>query len=321
MHYAHYNLENTAPGQDKGESVRVPWASLDAGLIFERGMTLLDESHRQTLEPRVFYVKAPYRNQNQIPLFDTALADFNYTQLFSENRFVGGDRFGDANQLTVAATSRILGAKGQELFRATLGQRYYFENERVALNASTPAPRRGSSDLLASVGGRVEAWTFDSTLQYDPHTSRAERFGAAARYAPEIAKVIGFTYRYNADPSNLIKQVDISGQWPIAAGWYAVGRYNYSFLDGRVVEGLAGLEYNAGCWVFRGVLQRLQAATQTTSTGIFFQLEFTGLGQIGADDVADLLKRNIVGYARTNPTDPSLLPQGLRPRLPFEQVF
>jgi LPS-assembly protein len=321
MHYAHYNLENTALGQDKGETVRVPWASLDAGLNFERGMTLFGESLRQTLEPRAFYVRAAHRKQNQIPLFDTALADFNYTQLFSENRFVGGDRFGDANQLTVAATSRFLGDKGQELFRATLGQRYYFENERVALNAMTPAPSRGSSDLLASVGAQVQAWTFDSTLQFDPHTSRAERFGASARYAPEIAKVIGVTYRYNADPANLIKQVDISGQWPIAAGWYAVGRYNYSFLDGRIVEGLAGLEYNAGCWVFRGVLQRLQAATQTTSTGIFFQLEFTGLGQIGADDVTDLLKRNIAGYARTNPTDPSLLPPGLRPRLPFQQVF
>lgn len=321
MHYAHYNLENTAPGQDKGQSVRVPWTSLDAGLIFERDSTLLGEGHRQTLEPRVFYVKAPYRNQNQVPLFDTAQADFNYTQLFSENRFVGGDRFGDASQLTLAATSRILGDKGQELLRATLGQRYYFENERVMLNATTPAPNKGTGDILASVGARVQAWSFDSTLQYDPHTQRAERFGASARYAPEIAKVIGVTYRYNADPSNLIKQVDVSGQWPIAAGWYAVGRYNYSFLDGRIVEGLAGVEYNAGCWVFRGVLQRLQAATQTTSTGIFFQIEFTGLGQIGANDVADLLKRNVVGYARTNPTDPSLVPQSLRPRLPFEQVF
>jgi LPS-assembly protein len=321
MHGAYYNLDNTAPGQPRGPSVSIPWGSVDGGLIFDRGMTLWGESHTQTLEPRVFYVKAPYRNQNQIPLFDTAQADFNYTQLFSENRFVGGDRFGDANQLTVAATSRILGDRGQELLRATLGQRYYFENERVALNAATPAPKRGSSDLLVSVGARVQAWSFDSTVQYDPHTSRAERFGASARYAPEIAKVIGVTYRYNADPANLIKQVDISGQWPIAAGWYAVGRYNYSFLDGRIVEGLAGLEYNAGCWVFRGVLQRLQAATQTTSTGIFFQIEFTGLGQIGADDISDLLKRNIVGYARTNPTDPSLLPPGLRPRLPFEQVF
>jgi LPS-assembly protein len=321
MHSAYYNLENTTPGQPRGPSVKVPWASLDGGLTFDRSMTLLGESHTQTLEPRVFYVKAPYRNQNQIPLFDTAQADFNYTQLFSENRFVGGDRFGDANQITMAATSRILGDKGQELFRATLGQRYYFENERVTLNATTPAPNRGTSDLLASVGARMQAWALDSTIQYDPHTSRAERFGASARYAPEIAKVIGVTYRYNADPSNLIKQVDISGQWPIAAGWYAVGRYNYSFLDGRIVEGLAGLEYNAGCWVFRGVAQRLQAATQTTSTGIFFQIEFTGLGQIGADDVADLLKRNVVGYARTNPSNPSLLPQGLRPRLPFEQVF
>lgn len=321
MHNAYYNLENTAPGQSTRQSVNLPWTSVDAGLTFDRPMTLLGERHTQTLEPRVFYVKVPFRDQSRIPLFDTTQADFNYTRLFSENRFVGGDRFGDANQLTVAATTRILGATGQEQFRATLGQRYYFENERVALNASTPPPNRGSSDLLASVGARLRAWTFDSTLQYDPHTSRAERFGAAARYAPEIAKVISVTYRYNADPSNLIKQVDVSGQWPIAAGWYAVGRYNYSFRDGRIVEGLAGLEYNAGCWVFRGVLQRLQAATQTTSTGIFLQIEFTGLGQIGADDVADLLKRNVVGYARSNPTDPSLLPPGLRPRLPFEQVF
>ena len=284
-------------------------------------MNWFGQSLTQTLEPRLFYVKAPFRDQRQIPLFDTTLADFNYTQLFSENRFVGGDRFGDASQLTAAATSRVLGERGQELFRATLGQRYYFQNEHVALNSATSPLRKGSGDVLGSVGARLDAWSFDSTMQYDPRTSRVDRYGASARYSPEIAKVLNVTYRYNSDPSNLIKQVDLAGQWPIAAGWYAVGRYNYSFLDGRIVEGLAGLEYNAGCWVFRGVVQRLQAATQTTSTGIFVQIEFTGLGQIGADDITSLLKRNIAGYARINPTDPSLVPQGLRPRLPFEQVF
>jgi LPS-assembly protein len=323
MHYAHYNLENTAPGQDKGQSVGVPWGSVDGGLIFERDTTLLGGSHRQTLEPRVFYVKAPFRDQSQVPLFDTTLADLNYTQLFSENRFVGGDRFGDTSRLTVAATSRILGEQGQERFRATLGQLYYLENERVTLNAATPAPGKGKGrgDVLASVGASVRSWSFDGTMQYDPRSPRIERFGATARYAPEIAKVLNITYRYNADPANLIKQVDLSGQWPIAAGWYAVGRYNYSFLDGRIVEGLAGLEYNAGCWVFRAVAQRLQAATQTTSTGIFLQIELTGVGQIGASDVTDLLKRNVAGYARINPSDPSLVPQSMRPRLPFEQVF
>ncbi|MCC6211150.1 MAG: LPS-assembly protein LptD [Burkholderiales bacterium] len=321
LHYAHYNLENTALGQDRGQSVGVPWTSLDGGLVFERGLTLFGQSGRQTLEPRLFYVKAPYRKQSQAPLFDTTLADFNYTQLFSENRFVGGDRFGDASQLTAAASSRILDERGEERFRATLGQRYYFENERVALNAATPPPDKGRGDILASLGARFDAWSFDGTMQYDPRSPRVERLGATARYAPEIAKVLNVTYRYNADPANLIKQVDMSGQWPIAAGWYAVGRYNYSFLDGRIVEGLAGLEYNAGCWVFRAVAQRLQAATQTTSTGIFLQIELTGVGQIGSSDIADLLKRNVAGYARINPSDPSLVPQSLRPRLPFEQIF
>ena len=322
MRSAHYDLHNTAPGQPARQSVNVPWASLDGGLIFERGMKLLGENLTQTIEPRLFYVYAPYRAQDQIPLFDTSLADFNYAQLFSENRFVGGDRFGDANQVTLAATSRLLSANGEELFRATLGQRYFFKNERVGLTATSALRSRDESDLLASVGGRfAKSLTFDATVQYNPQQSRAERYGVSARYAPEIAKVVSATYRYNRDPLNPIKQADLSGQWPVQPGWYAVGRVNYSFLDKRLLEGLAGIEYNAGCWVFRGVFQRLQAATQTSTTGMYFQIEFNGLGQIGSDDTVDFLKRNIPGYARTNPNDPLLVPPSLRPRLPFEQVF
>jgi LPS-assembly protein len=319
MRSAHYDLRNTALGVPQRQSVNVPWTTLDGGLIFERGTSLFGENVTQTIEPRVFYLYAPYRAQDQIPLFDTTLADFNYSQLFSENRFAGGDRFGDANQVTVAATSRILGANGQELFRATLGQRYYFKNERVGLTAAAPLRSRDQSDILASVGGRLaQAWTFDGTVQYNPQESRAERYGVSARYAPEIAKVVSASYRFNRE---LLRQVDLSGQWPVLPGWYAIGRYNYSFRDRRLLEGLAGLEYNGGCWVFRGVFQRIQAATQTTSTGMYFQIEFNGLGQIGSDDTVEFLKRSVPGYSRTNPNDPQLVPQSLRSRLPFEQVF
>jgi LPS-assembly protein len=322
MRSASYDLSRTAPGQPERQSLNVPYGSVDGGLIFERGMKLLGENLTQTLEPRFFYVYAPFRAQNQIPLFDTALADFNYAQLFSENRFAGGDRFGDANQLTTAVTSRILGAGGQELFRATLGQRYYFRDERVGLLPTSALRSRDQSDLLASVGARIaQSWTFDNTVQYNPQNARIERAGASIRYAPEIAKVINASYRYNRDPVQPIRQVDLSGQWPVQPGWYAIGRYNYSFRDKRILEGLAGLEYNGGCWVFRGVFQRIQAATQTTSTGMYFQIEFNGLGQIGSDDTVDFLKRTVPGYARTNPSDPQLVPQSLRPRLPFEQVF
>ena len=106
-----------------------------------------------------------------------------------------------------------------------------------------------------------------------------------------------------------------------AAGWYAVGRYNYSLLDKRLVDGLAGVEYNAGCWVFRSVVQRLQAATNVTSTAIIFQIEFNGLGQIGTDQAANFMRRNVPGYSVTNPSDPTLAPPSGRPSLPFEQVF
>ncbi len=125
-------------------------------------------------------------------------------------------------------------------------------------------------------------------------------------------------YRFNRD---VLRQVDLSGQWPLGRGWYGVGRYNYSLLDKRLVEGLAGFEYNAGCWVFRSVAQRIQAAAGVSSTALIFQLEFVGVGQIGTDQASEFLKRNVPGYSTTSPRDQSLAPPSARPRLPFEQVF
>lgn len=320
LRYADYRLTQAAPGQPEKQSVSVPWMSVDSGMIFERGVNWFGESLTQTLEPRLFYVYAPYRNQSQMPLFDTGLTDFNYAQIFTENRFAGGDRFGDANQITVAASSRILTPAGEEMLRATVGQRYYLSDERVGITPTAVLRNRSQSDFLASIGGRLARnFSFDSAVQYNPQLSRAERYSVSARYAPEIAKVVSASYRFNSETQ--LRQIDISGQWPVAAGWYAIGRWNYSVSDSRLLEGIAGLEYNAGCWVFRGAFQRLQAAVQTTSTGVFFQVEFNGFGSLGSDEIVNLLKRSVPGYAVSNPAQGALVPPSLRPRLPFEQVF
>lgn len=314
-----YSLNRTLPGQQQAPHAEIPWVSADTGLIFEREARFFGEALTQTLEPRLFYVYVPYRNQDPIPIFDTALADFNFPQLFTENRFTGGDRLGDAEQATLALTSRFLHQNGQEAFRATLGQRYYFRNERVGLTPTSPVRTSLESDVLASVGGRFfRHWTFDTTTQYSRLQQRSERNSASVRYNPEIAKVLNASYRFSRAT---IRQIDLSAQWPVAAGWYAVGRYNYSLLDKRLLEGLAGFEYNAGCWVFRAVVQRVQAATQVSSTGLFFQLEFNGVGQVGTDDAVALLSRSVSGYSMTNPKDPALVPPSLRTKLPFEQVF
>jgi len=316
---ANYDLSRTAAGQPSRQTVSIPWLSADTGLIFEREARLFGDKLTQTLEPRAYYLWVPYRGQDQIPLFDTALADFNYASLFSENRFAGGDRFGDTNQVTLALTSRMLNNAGQELFRATIGQRHYSRNERVALNDATPLRSVDSSDIIASLGGRfLRDWSFDGTVRYAARENRTERYGAQLRYSPEIAKVLNASYRFNRD---LLRQVDLSGQWPVLPGWYAIGRHNYSFRDNRMLEGLGGLEYNGGCWVFRAAFLRLRAASQTTATTLFFQLELNGLGRVGTDETLSLLKRQVPGYAVTNPGSAALVPPSLRPRLPFEQVF
>ena len=319
LRYVSYGLERSGPGDPQSPEVTIPWASLDSGLVFERDSGLFGQGSTQTLEPRLFYVYVPYRNQDSIPIFDTALADFNYAQLFTENRFAGGDRFGDANQATLALTSRFLRSEGQEALRATIAQRYYFAAERVGLTPTSALRSSTDSDVLASVGGRVgTAWSYDATTQYNRHQQRAERYSLAARYAPETAKVLNASYRYNREA---LKQIDVSGQWPVAAGWYGVGRYNYSILDKRLLEGLAGLEYNAGCWVFRAVALRVQAAANVSSTAFVFQLEFNGIGTIGTDEAVELLKRQVPGYSVSNPADARLTPPSAQPRLPFDQTF
>jgi len=320
LRYTDYRLTNMAPGQPARQSVSLPWFSVDGGMVFDRGVDWFGQPLTHTLEPRLFYVYAPYRDQSQNPLFDTVLKDTSSDQIFSENRFVGNDRFGDANQITLAASSRILAPTGEEVLRATIAQRYYLSNERVGLTPASALRTKGQADILASLGGRVAGnLSFDSAVQYNPQQSRAERYSVSARYAPEIAKVINASYRYNRDTT--LKQIDLTGQWPVAAGWYAIGRWNYSVGDSRLLESIAGVEYNAGCWVFRGAFQRLQAAVQTASTGVFFQLEFNGVGGLGFNDVVNMLKRGVEGYAVTNPSEGALVPQSLRPQLPFEQVF
>jgi LPS-assembly protein len=298
LHYTRYNLdENTA---SPGNATRtLPIFSLDSGLTFERPLSIRDNAFLQTLEPRLYYLYIPSRDQSKLPNFDSAEAGFNFAQIFSENQFVGGDRINDANQVTLAVTSRLLDpASGLERLRIALGQRYYFKDQQVTL---TSPPRTAKySDILASLGGSITpALTLDGLWQYDPDGGRTKNFTFGSRYRPQPGKVFNASYRYNIDPANPLKQIDLASQWPLSARWHGLGRWNYSLLDGKIVEGLAGLEYNAGCWVFRAVVHSFATGTVQRTNSVFFLLELGGVSQIGSNPF-EVLRRNIYGYAKTN---------------------
>ncbi len=305
FHSTNYSLERTPAGTPDTIQRTLPIASLDSGLTFERDTSFSGRKFRQTLEPRIYYLYVPYRDQSKVPLFDTGLADFNYAQIFSENLFNGGDRIADANQLTLAATTRLLSpTSGQEALKATIGQRFYFQNQQVPLDSVTPMRTDKTSDFLAAVSGRIsQHWTLDSALQYNPHRNFFDRLGVGARYQPESAKVLNLGYRFarSTDQVAALNQVDVSAQWPLGGPWSGVGRYNYSVYDGRLVEGLGGFEYNAGCWIGRVVFQRFAAAAGTSTSAFFVQLELNGFSRIGSNPL-ETLKRNIPGYDRLNQT-------------------
>ena len=295
LHATSYNVQNPSARTSSSYNRTLPTFSLDSGLIFERETSIFGEAATQTLEPRLFYVRTPYRDQSLFPVFDSAEADLSFAQIFSENRFVGNDRVSDANQLTVAMVSRYIEESGAERLRVALAQRLYFEDQRVTLGA----PRSESkSDLLASGSVRISnALSTEANLQYSAIKKDISRANAGVSWKPEPKKVLNLTYR--RDLPNNLRQVDISGQWPVADRWYGVGRINYSLPDSRVSEGLLGMEYKADCWIFRVVGQRIPTATGKATSTLFFQLELSGLTKLGSDPL-DALRTNIPGYQVIN---------------------
>lgn len=285
------------------DSVRtLPITSVDSGLYLDRDTRLFGRNYQQTLEPRLYYVYIPYRDQSQIPNFDSGEIDFNFAQMFTENRFAGGDRINDANQLTAAVSSRLVESdSGLERLRVSLGQRFYFAPQRVVLPGGVPRDSK-STDLLASIGGQItQAWRAEAAVQYNTDLGASIKDNISASYSPAPGKTLNLSFRRLRGAPGLdpIKQADISAQWPLAPRWYGLMRYNYSFADGRLVEGLAGLEYNAGCWATRGVLQRIATATGTFSNSFFIQLELNGIGRLGSNPI-DVLKQSIPGYVNSN---------------------
>lgn len=310
LHASNYQLDTAFNGISSA-SVVVPTFSLDSGLVFERDAQYFGKNFRQTLEPRAFYVNTPYRDQNSLPNYDSGAYDFNFATIFTENAFVGNDRIADNNLLTLGVTTRLLNPDtGAEAARFGLAQRLRFRDQNVTLPGGTAALDRLSDLLLGASINWDPKWAFDSTVQFNPKTEQSMQSTIGARYSPGNYRTLSAAYRYQRDIS---EQLDLGWQWPVndlwgergqelGAGrgqgdgrWYSVGRLNYSLNEGKLVDAVLGFEYDAGCWLGRAVLGRLQTSTSSATQRIMFQLEFVGFTRLGVNPLKTL-KENIPNY-------------------------
>ena len=308
LHATRYDLNRTAAeaSLDDGPSRLLPSFSLDSGLFLERPVTLSGGSFTSTFEPRLHYLLVPYERQDDLPRFDAGEPTFSFAQLFRENRFVGGDRIGDANQMTLALTSRLTDDRGGERARASIGQIRYFRDRKVTLDADDAPGTASASALVAEIEGRPSrAWRLRAGLQYDTGADRTEKNVLSARYQPDRRSVVNAGYRLvrDIDPNEDVEQAELSFAWPLGASWRTVGRWSFALDEGsdRTLEAFGGLEYESCCWGFRAVARRYRRSGDRTdgedpySNGIFLQIELKGLTGVGSRADA-LLVRGIPGY-------------------------
>lgn len=311
LHATSYQFDTSLTNGVSSASRVVPTFSLDSGLVFERDASYFGKGFRQTLEPRAFYVNTPHRDQSLLPNYDSGASDFNFATIYTENAFVGNDRISDSNLLTLGVTTRLLNPDtGAEAARFGMAQRLRFTDQNVTLPGGAPVADRISDILLGASINLDPKWAFDSTVQFNPTTEQSVRSTIGARYNPSSYRVVTAAYRYQRD---LSEQVDVGWQWPVndlwgdrgqnlGAGrgqgdgrWYSVGRLNYSLNEGKLVNAVIGFEYDAGCWLGRAVLERLQTSTSSASQRIMFQLEFVGFTRLGVNPL-QTLKDNIPNY-------------------------
>ena len=285
LDYRHTRYAQTDPNQTLTRELHE--FSLEGGLRFER---LTGSGNLQTLEPRLYYLNVPYRDQSALPQFDSGEPDFDFVQLFERNRFSGVDRISDANHLALSFTSRLLDpGDGAQHLSASIGQIVRLEPTRVALKScvgATCTVDRGGTDFIGEVDYRLPfGLRFTTTGQWSQDRNEIIRGGAAVRYHAGGRRA-DLVYRFREVlpvTGGELEQIDVSASTPVYGPLSALGRWRFSKEDYRTLEALGGLEYQTCCWAVRTAYRRYQfSAEQEYTTGVYLQLELKGLTRIGA---------------------------------------
>lgn len=303
--YTTYRLDRTAPTAAEEPSRQLPYYSVDGGLVFQRNFSWFDTPLQQTLEPRLFYAYVPYRDQDELPLFDTSNPGLTMNRLFQVNRFTGADRMGDTNHLAYALTTRFLDrGTGRSYLSLSAGQRHFFEDRQVQLSAGAEPETRAKSDYILELRAHLPPGL---SLRWDylasPYESGFEESQVSAQIKPAPDTVLNLDYRIKwNEGSRQREQTSGSLVFPVTRRIQLFGGAAYSHLYERDIERFGGFEYSDCCWAVRMVhrlylsdLNDIPASEYERET--MLELEFKGLGGVG-DTILEFLQDAVPGYTR-----------------------
>lgn len=296
-----YDLSNTAPSQPTSPSHSIPTVEVDGKLVFERDRSWFGNSAVQTLEPRLYYLYTPFADQSETPVFDSSVLNFNFVNLFRNNRFTGRDRIGDANQITTALTSRFLDADtGEEMLRLSVGRILYFADRLVQIDR--PVQTASESPIAGEVSARLfDQWRGRASFEWDPNedTEQWGRRTLQLQYSEaEARRLVNLAYRFDRGTSleNRYETTDLSFQMPVSNRVNVVGRWLYSLETEETSDAFAGIEFGQCCWKVRVLGRHFKnRADNAATTSVMLQVELAGLGAFGSS-VDSFLQREVYDY-------------------------
>ena len=299
IHHSLYDTtEDANNNPDFTASRTLPITSVDGGLYFERKT---DNGMRQTLEPRIFYLNVPFKDQSNIPIFDTDLNDFNIGQLFRNNRFNGNDLVGDANQVSLALTSRLFNAEtGNELLTASIGQIHYLADRKVTLPGNTINTKK-TSDIIAEITSSTANWKLEAGTQWNTTKKITEKDNFSIQYKSDQNNIFNLSYRKKLNSNtglSDVKHINTSFISQIDKNISLFGQWDYSLIDNRDISVLGGITYDSCCWQLSLAAQRflLNDKQQQFDNTIMIQLSLKGFGGASGNSVKNTLRQSIPGY-------------------------
>lgn len=298
---------------EEGIITRVlPSFRLKGGMTFERDQQWFGEGASQTLEPEFQYLYVPYKDQDNIGVYDSTTMRQDYYSLFSDRRFAGLDRISDSNRLSVGVTTRIYDPAGDERIRLAVAQAFDFVAPRVKLYASDNLSTNTRSPLSFEGDAKInEQWYAHAGAQYDMEQRQISSANSALEYRHE--KLISqLNHRFVRDANydldrkgevTDLNQIGLLLTTPLNDQWHLYGGY-YQELDQNVkVDRKVGLKYDSCCWSINFNLEWVNtpdnvnlAPTSERSLGI--QFEMKGLGSVGTGSKGTSLDTEALPYIR-----------------------
>lgn len=294
--------------KDGRHSVFAPQISVDTGVFLEKSGSpfgLFDDrwGGYQVLSPRLKYTYTPYKNQSDIPNFETAVAAISYDQLLEDSWFLGYDRIQDLHAITPALSYRYVDNQGGLRLEAQVAEQFYLSDAKVNIhNQTTLSPKRSGTAWQLSTQAKQNLWldasgTFTSDYKLNHLT-------AQLRYQPSPQHLfnIGVVERKDNPRTGQQALSAYTGAalFPIDQRWHILTQAQYDRKNSRLLEGLVGVNYEDCCYgisVYARHYRNPLNHNARSDTAIMAEIRLNGISKGGR--LNRLMTDKVLGYQDT----------------------